>query len=298
LGRDSLTIVIPAYNCAKYLTAAIVSALRCEIGCILVGDNCSTDDTLRVARSWETRSGGRVRVIANPSNIGARNNCQNLMENVNTTYGLVLSADDIISSEYVRSAVALLDREVKLGMIGAVLQRIDDDFGLSGDSFEEPECPVESFTILSGISAGRLALGWYPFPAMSATILRMSAFREVGGYSTILKATLDREIWFRIGRTHDVAFCNTPGVFYRVLATGETARFKKNDMWCYELSNMFRAARKIWPEPELQPRFRRAFRINGKAFFGSAVRAVKRGAWREVMPRVGRGFADLWNAIT
>jgi len=60
---------------------------------ILVSDNCSTDDTERVVRSF---GDPRVRYVRHPENIGANNNFNYCIKEARGVYFLLFHDDDMI----------------------------------------------------------------------------------------------------------------------------------------------------------------------------------------------------------
>ncbi len=65
---DTITVVIPNFNCGDYLPACIESLLRQTIDCeIVVVDDASTDQSLDVLRQYEAK----IRVVRHDHNRGA-----------------------------------------------------------------------------------------------------------------------------------------------------------------------------------------------------------------------------------
>jgi hypothetical protein len=71
----TVTVAVPVYNGARYLMQALDAHLAQTLTDfeLLVLDNCSSDDTLRIAETIAQRD-GRVRVVRQTRNIGASNN--------------------------------------------------------------------------------------------------------------------------------------------------------------------------------------------------------------------------------
>ena len=130
MGKDPLvSICIPAYNHARFLGAAIESALAqtvkdCEI---VVSDNRSTDDTQSVVSALTARD-SRIRYELAPAHIG-------MAENFNRCWGLArgryvkfLCADDSLEPSCVERLLApLRSQEVALA---ACARYLVSDIGL------------------------------------------------------------------------------------------------------------------------------------------------------------------------
>lgn len=296
MGASGLTIVIPAYRCARYLPATVESALACAGARVLIAEDCGGDQTLNVARELERRNPDRIGVVANPRNLGMTGNWQQALSAVATPLALKLDGDDIVRPEYVAAAVKFLEAHPEVGVVGGGVKEVDERFGV-----EEP-VPRDSdgggfFRDFSGSEALRFIIEWAPYPASSSTIYRMEHWREAGGFDVGLKWCSDREIWFRLARRGAVGFYTGTAIYYRVLPTSESARARRGDLYCYELSRMLRRAKREWGDASPGRMMRKAFLVNAKAFFGSATRAMRAGRFREVFPRAAGGVGDLCYAI-
>lgn len=116
-----ISVVIPTYNRAAYLDAAIASVLT-QRGAdfeIIVSDNCSQDDTAAVVSKYLTDS--RVRYYRNEENIGmVRNWRKAVFEHARADWFLLLSDDDyLIDPEYLAKASQLIDTNPVLMLVYA-----------------------------------------------------------------------------------------------------------------------------------------------------------------------------------
>ena len=90
------TVCIPSYNHAKYLTSAIVSALRSPLVTeVLVVDDGSTDGSVALL-GWLTRLGPRLRVLPGGDNRGAHARLNELVLAARTEWVAVLNSDDTL----------------------------------------------------------------------------------------------------------------------------------------------------------------------------------------------------------
>lgn len=106
-----ISVVIPTYNRAAYLDAAIASVLaqRDADFEIIVSDNCSQDDTAAVVSKYLTDS--RVHYYRNEQNIGmVRNWRKAVYEHASGDWFVLLSDDDyLIDSDYLAKASRLIE---------------------------------------------------------------------------------------------------------------------------------------------------------------------------------------------
>lgn len=293
--RD-LTIVIPAFRCAKYLPATVRSALRCGEMPILIVEDHGEDGTLETAQALAAKKPDRITVVAQPKNLGMTRNWQSALQRVQTPLAQKLDADDIVSPAYVQAALQFLDAHPNVAIIAGGTHDVAEDFGLA-EGAQIPDFPVTpaDFAEFSGVDAvKRLLEGVYPCSA--STIYRLSAWQKVGGYD-FDSLIPDREIWFRMALHGSIALTERDAVYYRVYGDSVSGDIRRNDRWCYEFSYLYRKARRDWPQKELAPLFRKQLAVNSKAFFGSSIRALKAGRFGQIIPRAAGGIRDAACAL-
>lgn len=113
--QTKLTIAIPAYNSSKTIKESIESALAQDYPLkeILVIDDCSTDDTVKICMSYP------IRVIKNDKNYGIGTNLVRLMDEAVGKYVVYLCSDDLFADKRVCSdIVKVFDSKPDIGVIG------------------------------------------------------------------------------------------------------------------------------------------------------------------------------------
>ena len=95
-----LSVCMTTYNHERYIAQAIESVLgqRTTFAVeVVVGEDCSTDSTLRICREYESRYPDRVRVITSESNVGMHENYRRTIEACRGRYIAMLDGDDWFS---------------------------------------------------------------------------------------------------------------------------------------------------------------------------------------------------------
>lgn len=124
--KPKVTIAIPAFNNEKHIADAIKSALNQNYPHkeILVLDDCSTDATVIVARTFS-----EARLIINRKNFGIGSNLAYAMEEAKGKYVVYLCADDIFADDNVVSdIVKIFDSMSSVGVIGRYYYYFYDGF--------------------------------------------------------------------------------------------------------------------------------------------------------------------------
>lgn len=145
--RPLVSVILPIYNAAEYLRPAIDSILAQtfqNFELILV-DDCSQDDSLAIARSYETDP--RVRVLANAQNRG-RSFADNWgAELAWGRYIAKMDADDIALPHRLQTQFDFLENNPAVGLTSSFLQC----FGESAIVYEYPVAAdaVRSFMLFN-----------------------------------------------------------------------------------------------------------------------------------------------------
>ena len=193
-----VSIIIPAYNYARFLPFAVDSALNqsySNVEVIVVNDG-SKDETHEIAQSY----GDRIRYIhqENQGLSAARNSG---IRAANGEYLVFLDADDILALNMVEQSQDTL-RE--LGPDFAVVAHLPDLINQEGvlidKSWGFPKGDTE-VTFLDLLIQNR-------FPTIVLVLKR--ALDEVGDFDPDLKASEDRDMWIRIARKFRIYRLSNP----------------------------------------------------------------------------------------
>jgi glycosyltransferase involved in cell wall biosynthesis len=130
-----VSVVLPVYNAGPYLGEAIESILKqtLEELELLVVDDCSTDDSLRVARHYEAID-SRVRVLASAKNLG-RSFVDNWgQDQARAAYIAKMDADDIALPHRLQTQYDFLESRPDVALTSSWLQT----FGITSTVFAYP----------------------------------------------------------------------------------------------------------------------------------------------------------------
>ena len=112
----AISIGIPTYNSAHFLTAAIASVMNqgLEDFEIVISDNASQDDTEAVVRALGNL---RIRYYRNASNLGSRENINRCLELVRGDYIKILCADDVLLDGIIAKQVRVLEQRPEVSLV-------------------------------------------------------------------------------------------------------------------------------------------------------------------------------------
>jgi glycosyltransferase involved in cell wall biosynthesis len=209
------SIVIPSYNCAPYLPAALDSVLAQRpdrIAEIEVVDDRSTDDTTRVLARYVDLG---VRHHVNPENQGPVGNFNTCLRRATGDLVHLLHADDeVLPGFYARmeaafaheSVVAAVSRAEYIDEHGTVLTTTRREQRASG-------VWRRARTVLTVSNRVRPA----------AIVVRRGAYERLGGFRSDLPHAADWEMWMRLAHAGDLWFENAVLARHRVHSGSDTA---------------------------------------------------------------------------
>ena len=95
--QKDLTLLIPSYNKAPYIERALKSLAEQTYlyrTKILVGDDCSTDNSVEIIIQCAEKYGIEMDLYVNSENIGANDNFEKLYQSIDTEFYAILCSDD------------------------------------------------------------------------------------------------------------------------------------------------------------------------------------------------------------
>lgn len=113
LGKPLVSIIVITYNSSKYVLETLESAKAQTYQNIelIVTDDCSNDDTVKVCRNWVEENRGRfvrTEVITVPENTGIPANCNRGVKAAKGEWVKLIAGDDVLKPELVTEAITFL----------------------------------------------------------------------------------------------------------------------------------------------------------------------------------------------
>ena len=184
-----MSVVIPAYNAARTVGAAVDSVLTQtagELELIVVNDG-STDDTARIVGS---RSDPRLRCVTTPNQgvAAARNHGIALSSG---DYVAFLDADDVWKPEKLARQVRAMQHDPACGLSFVTAQLVDDELRPVGVDLAADRVDYTKALLIEGnVIAG----------SASSAVLRRDALEAAGPFDVDLSQCADWDLWLRLSR--------------------------------------------------------------------------------------------------
>ena len=201
-AETGVSVIVPVYNGAQYLSQAIESALlqtHLHLELIVVNDG-STDQTGAIAESY-ARVDNRVRVIHQ------ENGGEAAAFNAGTAasrFALIarLDHDDIAVPERVALQVDFMEKNDGIAALGGALRPVDSKGDPLHDIVHYPLTPEGCHTMLVDGLGGPIG--------NPCAMIRKAALEQCGGLRTQFRASSDFDLWLRMDERFRMA--NLPHV--------------------------------------------------------------------------------------
>jgi len=203
--KPKVSVIVPAYDSAKYLAETVHSVLDQSYDNyeVIVVDDGSNDGTLGVARSFEPR----IKVLAQPN--GGPASARNLaIRNSRGDYIAFLDSDDLWMKDKLEKQIALLEKNSTVGLAyGEALM-------FAGNNGEIKIKDKIGFTLEPSFRS--LLFGDY-IPN-STVVIRRRCIDKVGllNESRDLIGVEDYEYWMRVAKHFTMVGIPRPLAYYRI----------------------------------------------------------------------------------
>ncbi|MFP4616188.1 MAG: glycosyltransferase family 2 protein [Thiohalorhabdus sp.] len=225
IGEDwpLVSVIIPAYNAAQYIGAALDSVLAQDYPRkeIIVVDDGSTDDTRAVLEGYA----GHIRVLtqANAGAAAARNKG---LECARGAYIAFLDADDVWLPGKLSRQVTYMERNPHVLMsYGKWEERWMEDTRdpLEGNSTAD-EGEGDDLSVVPACSGWLYTQLLHDFAVWTSVVMmKRELFQRIGGFTESLKQGQDFEYWLRASRVTEIHMLSHEMALYRKHPRNTTA---------------------------------------------------------------------------
>lgn len=200
MKTPSLSIVMPVRNAAPFVDAAMESMVRQTYSRFefIVRDDGSTDGTVDRLRSWAARD-SRIRLFEGKRSLGPAGSSNWVISKAAAPIVARMDADDIAHPQRLAMQMSVLEQDADAVLVGSVWKGIDRD----GHVVREADFgPLRR----PGLAA--------PF-AHGSVMLRVDAFRRIGGYRAECDYWEDFDLYLRLSKLGRLLVIPRPLYFHR-----------------------------------------------------------------------------------
>ena len=198
-----VSVLIPTYNSERYLSECLDSVLEQDFSDmeILISDNRSTDDTVKIIENYAVRD-TRIRWWQNPENLGLIINHNVCLREAQGEYIKFVHSDDkLLSPSTIIKLVVVLDDNSAVSLVGSASDQIDshsradDERDFFGEGVWDGKCVIR-------VCFEFEAAANYPGEPSLVMFRRSQALR---GFPKDYDQSLDTAMWFHLLEQGDFA---------------------------------------------------------------------------------------------
>jgi amino acid adenylation domain-containing protein len=208
INYSKVSVIIPAYNSARFLPEAIESVLNqtCAAFEIIVVDDGSIDNTKEICCRYPT-----IKYIyqANQGLVGARNTGLRASQG---DYLLFFDSDDRLFPNAIEAGSNCINNNPEVGFVfgNYIFQSINPDGSYTTQEIYDNQKEVANY---ENILAGKLKL------QVASVLFRRIAVESVGGFNPNAKDLEDYNLFLRVAREFPIRFHNEVVFEYRYNGT-------------------------------------------------------------------------------
>ncbi len=219
---NKVSVIIPTYNCVRFLSESIQSALSQTYQDfeIIIIDDGSKDNTREIVEGFIQRNPGKIRYIyqENGGLAVARNTG---IKNSNGKYIALLDSDDTWLPNRLSAQIPIMESDSKIGLVHANITRINEE----GQPVRTPSRDREFLLgdIFEYIFLRKTDI------ACPTVLFRRECCDKVGLFDEYLTrlGCEDRELWLRITQHYKVGYVDEVLAHYRILNNSMSKNLEK-----------------------------------------------------------------------
>lgn len=201
-ARPTISVVIPCYNLGRYLPACIDSVMNqtmmagANTGEIIIVDDCSTDNSLEIAKGLEQRYPNTITVIQTPSNLYLSGALNYGIEASTGRYVMPLDADNMLGPD--PNVLATLSNALGRGDLDIAFGRIQ--FVLEDGKTPDQTVAVDGVSSWPPVGFDFWAQITHHNQVPSSVLMRREVWARTGGYRRRCPTAEDADFWCRATR--------------------------------------------------------------------------------------------------
>ena len=199
---SQVSVVIPSYNCANYLRAALESVLAQSYRPfeIIVIDDGSTDETQELIRDYPQV------IYVRQENSGPSRARNTGVRRAQGRYIAFLDADDIWTSGKLSAQMAIMESHPEVGIVFGDMQNFFADDAPQQPVFQKYKLTEEFFGHPSLVMDPVAKLLRINFIATGTVLARKDILESCGLFDEQVHAAEDWDLWLRIALRHPIAY--------------------------------------------------------------------------------------------
>lgn len=228
MESPTVCLCIPTYNAESTLKETLFSLInqRYKNISILIVDNCSTDKTLEIAKSFND---ARITVYKNDSNLGGEGNFNRCIELARGEYTAIFHADDVYEPDIVEKQIAFLENNPQVGAV-FTQARLIDEHAKPIRLCHLPKNVKKSSNIYTFSELLKGILEHANFLFCPSAMVRTGIYKNdiIAWNKEAFGTSADLDVWLRIAKNQDIAILPNALINYRISNSQGSATVRRN----------------------------------------------------------------------
>ncbi len=212
-----ISIIMPAYNCEKFIRQAIDSILNQTYTNfeLLIADDCSTDNTKSIIDSYSDK---RIKTFHNEKNLGYTQASNKLFSKCTGDYITFQDADDYCSPNRLELLVHFLEKNKEYSCVGSNITKVDE----LGEEFFKSNFVLKNNEIKDQFKNARIVM------TGSSLLVKKEVLDKIGLYNLFFDRLGSEDVyWFSlILSKYKVANIKEELYYYRANKNSVSSIFK------------------------------------------------------------------------
>ena len=223
MNCELISVIVCTYNQQDTIGRTLDSILsqRCHLPIeIIIGEDCSTDNTLSICRQYQARHPDIIRILANKPNKGMVRNYFDCLRACRGKYIADCSGDDFwIDDTKLEQQSLILDKEANVGIVHTDWLRYDEKTGEMSPPSNPPDGEILKASPRGGLEGAVLMPKERPAIHLCTSLYRNDWIRQaMQDYPQFFDPDKykceDIQIAFFLARKGDVAYIDKPTLAY------------------------------------------------------------------------------------
>ncbi len=200
MSKPRISVALPVFNGADFIGQALGSLLKQgEDVEIVVSDDCSTDKTVEIVRSFA--GSGRIKLLLNEKNGGQFVNFNRALRVAAGEVIQFFSHDDVVGAGFLDDQFAALNRAPGIGLVYASCNAVDTSGTLLEVMDDDGTPEIIDLPVYLSISSKHGSLP----PSVSCVMISKQVLDKIGPFDERLEVAGDLEFYNRVAEKYRFA---------------------------------------------------------------------------------------------
>jgi glycosyltransferase involved in cell wall biosynthesis len=212
--NKKVSVIIPSYNCEKYIGTTIKSVLNQSYNNfeVIITDDCSTDKSTEEISRYSDK---RIKLFKFGANMGISAAINNCIKQSSGAYLALLGSDDTFRSDKLKKQVEYLEKHKDVAAIFTQVKLINEN----GGSFIDADHLYDSFNTQENKSRYEWLRYFFlnkNVLCASSSMIRATCQSEIGQYDNRLLQLQDLDMWIRTCMKYEIHILPEELTEYRI----------------------------------------------------------------------------------